>query len=421
MTATPYPGAGCPDYETLKACVDGELAPGECRAAEAHVEGCASCAREVEMLRRIGEGVRALGAAEPPARLRERILARCSFAAEVRRSALGFDLLRWGALTGGVCVLLYLIVAPIFMQARESARSTNARVPRGRAQLDSAEPAPAAGSGPAADESARRMFEPGQASLPAGTPGVTPDDVERYTRGAAVEDPSRKVVQTADLSVRVRRPLEAVQDEVAARIKRDGGYAEESSLTAPESGTRSAAMTLRVPVARFEATVAYLSGLGEVAGKNVRGEDVTGTWIDQRSTVRALRQTEERLSEDLRQAKSEGERLRLRQELLAARERITVAEERFAFTGKLAALATVRLTLLEAPGPRAAGGSLLWDLQDSARAASAALVAAVRVPLTLLIWLGIFSPLWLPCLLVYRWASRMVRPRPESLYPDPQC
>ena len=80
--------------------------------------------------------------------------------------------------------------------------------------------------------------------------GVTPEDVRRYAQGKAAEDTRRKVAQTAELSVSVARKVETVQDEVLAQIKREGGYAEESTLSAPEGGDRVARLTLRVPVPR---------------------------------------------------------------------------------------------------------------------------------------------------------------------------
>jgi hypothetical protein len=40
---------------------------------------------------------------------------------------------------------------------------------------------------------------------------------------------------------------------------------------------------------------------------------------------------------------------------------------------------------------------------------------AVRIPAAVLIWLAVFAPLWLPCLLIYRWAGRMARAQQARL------
>jgi hypothetical protein len=241
-----------------------------------------------------------------------------------------------------------------------------------------------------------------------GGNGPTTEDVNRYARGAALEDFKRKVVHTAELSVHVRQRLEALQDEISARVRKDGGYVENATLTAPEKGDRTAEMALRVPVDRFDGTVSWLASLGEVKAKNVRGEDVTGTWVDQRAEIRALRREEERLSKQLSRTRNEAERAGIRSALIQVRPRIAAAEERFAATGKLAALSSIQLTLSESQQARA-GGMLIPEMQDTFRSAVAAFLVALRIPATLLIWLAVFSPLWLPCVLVYRWAGRAAR------------
>jgi hypothetical protein len=124
--------------------------------------------------------------------------------------------------------------------------------------------------------------------------------------------------------------------------------------------------------------------------------------------VRELRNEEERLSKELRQARTEAARQQVRWRLLELRPRIASSEERFALTAKLAALSTVRLKLSEKEEARVSG-SLLPDMEDQFRSAVAAFLVALRVPATILIWLAVFSPLWLPCMLVYRWAGRAAR------------
>lgn len=435
MTRQPNPGAGCPAHEELKAHVDGELPDGAAQAVEAHLAGCGLCAREVTVMRKINEGIRGLEAAvEPPAGLRDRVLSRISFPADRQGPTWPFQLLQWAA-AGGLVMLLVAILFPVFATSRERSHMVagypNAKqmVPQMRARGPAAKGggfgAPGGAAAPAPPSvagSPARMYAQDQAF--GGAPGAgeaTPDDVRRYSQGRGGKDPLRKVVQMADLSVRVARRVEIVQDEVADRIKREGGYAEESSLSAPEGADRAVSMTLRIPVARFEATVAYVASLGAVTAKNVRGEDVTGTWLDERASVRDLREEEERLAEAERRATDLEQRQQLRSRLLGLRPRIRRAEEQFAYTSKLAALATIRLSLVEGRHSNA-GGSLLWDVQETGRAAVAAFLWAVRVPLALLIWLVVFCPLWLPLALLYRWATRMVRPkRVSEMVAEPQC
>lgn len=241
------------------------------------------------------------------------------------------------------------------------------------------------------------------------TPGrVSPDDVNRYTRGKALEEVKRKVVRRADLAVRTRSPLESVQKEIQTRLEKDDGFVESSHLTVPAGTERTARMLLRVPVGKLDEYLAWLGGLGEVQAKSVRGEDVTGTWVDQRAEVRELRKEEERLLETYRTHRGRERREEARRLLLHLRPRIAVAEERFALTGKLAALSTLTLTLIE-PEQVRVQGSLWQDLDRTTRSAVASFMVALRVPAAILIWLVVFSPLWVPCVFLYRWATRKAK------------
>jgi hypothetical protein len=468
MTGDIRPPAACPVGEDLKACIDGELGLVRRAVVERHLRECAVCREELEAMKAIGEEVVKLGEVAPPAGLRDRVLARLDFSPASARPADRFQLLQWGSQVALVCVVVGMIAAllfPVFATSRESARRASQMAqdramqrrpaPAGapyaggapgapaaggaapQSQFDLArENAPVAGGGMPGGMPGRRNGSPytaghqkmAQAEMPTGAraaspsllprmdqaAGVTPDDISKYTRGSAIEDVERKVVQTADLSVRVNRNLESAQDDVARRLKKDGGYVERSALSSAEGGERIAEMALRVPVEKFEEWLTYLGEMGDVTAKNVHGEDVTGTWIDQRADVRELRKEEERLSKQYRNAKTAAAREEARYALLDLRPRIAASEERFALTGKLAALATVRLKLTEEPQARVRG-NLLHDLDNTTRSALAAFLVAIRVPAALLIWLAVFSPLWLPCLLVYRWASRMAR----SQRPDP--
>ena len=447
--------SACPEFDQLKAFVDGEAAEADAHHVALHLNGCAQCAREVRIMKQIGSELEGMeSAVEPPPGLRAATLARLRFRPEAGRMPSPFFLLRWAAamVTAVVAVFIALNLAPPITKSRGGDDSRTAR-PRMLAQQmkmhtqdydETARTAPAPPAGAAApggpmaggtggmaggmaapgggypevrysrnpfrSNSEMREVMPGATSAysDGSVKSVTPDDVRRYTHGKALDEVKRKVVQNASLSVQVNRGLESVQAEISKRLVKEGGYVEDASLAAPEKGDRTLSMTLRVPVEQFEDTVSYLSALGEVKAKSSAGQDVTGTWIDERAEVRELRKEEQRLVNVYEKAKKAWQREEARQQLLGLRPRIAAAEERFALTGKLAALATIRLTLIEEPQARIRG-SLLHDLDNTTRAALAAFMVALRVPAAVLIWVIVFSPLWLPCVLVYRWATRMAQ------------
>lgn len=430
----------CPPAEDLKACVDGELGMLEGSRLRAHVQSCARCAEEIEAMKLLGREIRGLeAAAEAPAGLRHRVLSRLEFQPEGPRRLNRYRVLQWA--TGALLAAMFAAAAlpPLLTPAKETARipsmspmkgaarAAGQRQPQAAAGMSDAAPAGGAAGKPFATDLARepRFSTPGQdydeisrnqaapiagMPVPASVPTVTPDDVEKWTRGKAIEDVRRKVVKTADIGVRVNRALESAQDDVALRVRDYGGYVENSNLASPEGGPRAGHMVLRVPVEKFDAALAYFATLGEITAKNIRGEDVTGAWIDQRAEVREMRETERRLIKAYENAKTKEERWEAQWQLLQLRPRMKAAEERFALTSKLAALSTVNLTLTEEPQARVRG-NLMHDLDNTVRGAVAAFMLAIRVPAALVIWLVVFLPLWLPSVFLYRWAGRMARLR----------
>jgi hypothetical protein len=486
MSMNSHRPAGHPAAEELKAYVDEELVWPRRQSVQRHVQGCAACAEEVRVMRRIGDEIKGMeGALEPPAGLRERVLASVEFVPEGTRRVAPFRLLQIGAVT--MAVAICAVVANESFKGSEGQLNRMERAPVAAQQAQQSRGAPAGGGGAAAKSAPEMMRQRQAAQVPAqsrpgggaaasgeiaqyprmepevagrrngdsfivnptqdydeitrqpdtefqvrrlakggvspqvpvsGSSTVTPEDVKKYTRGKEIADVRRKVVQTADLTVRVNRPLEELQTSIGSYLKELGGYMESATLTSPESGERVAQMALRTPVEKFEDTLAYLSKWGEVKAKNLRGEDVTGTWIDQRAELREMRKEEARLAKAYNAAKKEYERQQIRWQLLALRPRIAALEERFALTSKLAALATIQLTLVEAPQARIRG-NLMNDLDNTTRAALAAFLVALRVPASAFIWLVVFSPLWVPCVLLYRWAARMARAQQAAPRRDP--
>ncbi|MCC2671631.1 MAG: hypothetical protein K0Q72_4102, partial [Armatimonadetes bacterium] len=409
------PTRSCPDLEQLKAWVDRELEAAAEAPVAAHVENCAHCQEEVTIMRKLGVSLQELDSlVEPPAQLRERILARTGGPAGAHgpsRWSVGnpFALIRW-AMAAAVAVIVGFVGVnslpgrPVSTTSKGSTQPAQGLTslpasPSGQSN-DKFSPPEMPGAGAAMGGGApvaTRLARSGEFLPPAGSvngkvdsgqqlragsevPGASlasPDDVNVYARGASVDDVTRKVVQTAVLSVRTRSALEGIQKEIEKRLKKDAGYVESANLSTPEGGERTAIMRLRVPVEKLDDYVAWLASLGEVRAKNVRGDDVTGTWIDQRAEVRELRKEEARLLKVYNTDRDKARRNEARWQLLRIRPRIASSEERFALTTKLATLSTVELTLIE-PAQARIQGNLWQDIDGTTRSAVSAFMVALR-------------------------------------------
>jgi Domain of unknown function (DUF4349) len=179
-----------------------------------------------------------------------------------------------------------------------------------------------------------------------------------------------KVIQTASLRVRVRRG--GVEGAVAAAsrsARAAGGYVVSTSMQAEGRAPRSAAMVLRVPSARFEATLARLREQGSVREIDVSSQDVTEEYVDVRSRLRHDRAVEARLLTLLAEAKDVGEALAVQARLDGVQEQVEVEQGRLNYLERLTDLSTVELTLEDrgASAGEADDDRFEWGLADALR------------------------------------------------------
>jgi hypothetical protein len=146
----------------------------------------------------------------------------------------------------------------------------------GGAATSSVARAPAGGLGPASGS---------VNGAAANAPGkVTPAD-DRVGSSAT----ATRVVRNGQLSLQVPSVTTAVS-RLTALATSAGGYVQ-SSATSTDSGTPQGDITLRVPVAGFEAAVTGAQRLGRTRSLTTSATDVTGHYVDLVARETALRQT----------------------------------------------------------------------------------------------------------------------------------
>jgi hypothetical protein len=224
---------------------------------------------------------------------------------------------------------------------------------------------------------------------------------------ALVDD--RQVHREANIGVAVEA-LEASSDKIEEMVQAAGGYVASNYLTTDAtSGYKSAQLSVKVPVKEFDHILGAIGKLGDVQSKNVTGEDITQQVSDATSdeqvltdeVSRASKQLQEQRMSDKRTGQKEEELRQLRLQLARTRARLGLLR-------KMAALSTIQISLTQkakkaavTPEPPA----WLRDLRETNKAAMLAFQSAVRVPIVLIVWTLAFSPIWVPLILAYRWAS----------------
>jgi hypothetical protein len=230
----------------------------------------------------------------------------------------------------------------------------------------------------------------------------------------------RLIVRTATLTVLVN-DVPGVAAKAAELATSLGGFVVSSNQR--DDGTSPTAMvTIRVPAARLDDALAQLKGLAvRVRNEQVTGQDVTEEFVDTDARLRNLRATEARYLELLQQSASVNDVLGVEKELTNVRGQIEQLQGRLQFLQRSVDLATITIDI------RAASGIAVllpdWNILPVVTNALAALVNVVYGILVLVIWIAVFTPLWLPgLLLIRRWRRRPRAPRvtpPSEASPTP--
>jgi len=196
-------------------------------------------------------------------------------------------------------------------------------------------------------------------------------------------------------------------------VKEAGGFVAGNTLNTVGDGLKTADMTVKVPVAQFETVLGQIAKLGSVQSKNVTGEDITEKASDAYQTENVLegdvQTSESRLKALGAKAKwSDQQGTRdLRTQLAESRARLVLLK-------RMAALSTITVDLSQTPKPPAPApvtGGFLHGLKDSTHDALQSLVSSASALIALVIWLLAYAPLWLPTLLVGRYALREYQKR----------
>lgn len=225
---------------------------------------------------------------------------------------------------------------------------------------------------------------------------------------APVEQENRLVVEESSLSLVVNKVRETV-DQVIDKAKETGGFMVSSSLSRPEEGA-FATVVIRVPEEKFRETIDALRGLAvKVVSENILGTDVTDEYVDIASRLFTLEKTKAKFESIMDQASKIDEILQVQREIISLQDQIDALKGREKYLEQTAKLAkiTVYLSADELALPYAP--SEPFRPQVIFKMAVRSLVRNVRSLATSLIWLIVYSVIWIPVLLIYFFIKRKKR------------
>ena len=289
-------------------------------------------------------------------------------------------------------------------------------------------PAPA-GSPPVAGGPTFGGTDSGNPAAPENQTGDQPSGVD-LSKSLQRGDNSRLVIRDKTLQLRVAKAEVAV---ASARrlVARFGGTVEQIVLATPDGppiyrpNTQSSVapvplggfITLRVPVARFEAFVAEASRIGRVVSESESSQDVTEQHVDLEARLRNLQAEAARLRALFVKARTVTEMLRVEAQLSRVQGEIESMQAQITFLERQAAMATVTLELLE-PTPITQSNED-WGFRQALHDSLLAFVSTIN---GLIVFVGGALPLlvlalgltWLVVVVVRRRRPRRQTPEPDA-------
>ena len=223
-------------------------------------------------------------------------------------------------------------------------------------------------------------------------------------------EPDRYLIKNATMTVEVQNAKEALQ-RLTAAIEGAGGYVGNLQESVNALGRRSVTVQIRVPADQFDKALQGMEPLGKVVNKQVTTQDVTEEYVDTDSRSRNLKRTEERLLDHLNKSARLEDTLRLEQELTRVREQIERLDGRLRVLSNRVRLSTIQVTLQEAPQAEPIVPAATFSTAKVASEAVRSLVAFSQRKWTKAIWVGVWSAVWLPPLIVLLVVYRVLRRR----------
>jgi negative regulator of sigma E activity len=428
--------------DDLKAFLDGELGWLRRRRVGRHLRECGECGRVLDELRGVSESIRSAEEIEASPDLEKRVLAQLkeegkmvpTTAVTARKKRLRV----WFAAAGavGVAAVLCAAIIPVLYKAHEGPIGPTAATgmsTTGTATLEKKAPILAQAGKEAAhlsssekgreqtntDSTVERTarvvpsdageagWTAGNAKLQAKKESPATKDLERLNVTAGKEGAlgyERQVIRTGAVSLEVK-DAQRTLDQITAIVTSLGGFVQDSSVTNGEKGAPGGSATIRVPSVSFDEAIRRLSALGKLLDKSTKGEDVTAKLVDLEARIRNLRSEEQQYLKILTKARRVAEILSVECELERIRGDIEEADGQKAYLAKRVELSTIVVAFSEKEEKKLAPSG--WNIGSTMKASGLAFLSFAEGLSRALVWIVVFSPVWFPILLLFRYLYRV--------------
>jgi hypothetical protein len=350
--------------EELMAYLDGELGPDRATEAAAHLKACTECQALVAELQNVSQSLKTWKV-EPPESAPSPTIANALAEKRVesrdvtpgpRRSWREVLSKRWPVVVwmGAGAAIALLLAGSLTFQEYDKKVSPI----RPNMSGDSA----VVGSAPAADKMIARLQPP-------ATEPVQEKQFDRLQQFAKLQSPppvkfkaeqqnqpteehgppanGPMIIRTAQLSL-ITKEFDKTRANLEAILKRHRGYVGELKTGGTTGSGRTLTATLRVPANQLEATLTEVKTLGRIESESQSGQDVTSQYVDLQARLSNARNTEQRLTDLLRNRTGKlSDVLEVEQELDRVRGEIEQMEAERKNMSNQVSYATLNATITE--------------------------------------------------------------------------
>ncbi|MGD0352937.1 MAG: DUF4349 domain-containing protein [Dehalococcoidia bacterium] len=214
-------------------------------------------------------------------------------------------------------------------------------------------------------------------------------------------DMDRKIVKNGNMTLEVN-DITAALTGVAAIATDLNGYVVSSNKSGDKDATYGQS-SIRVPSDRFDQAFDELRKLAvNVPNESTNSQDVTEQYTDLQAQLRNLEATEAQYLELLKKAEKVEDILAVQRELSNVRGQIEQVKGRILYIERTSDMALIDVNLQKV---KPIGGTA-WSVLETLKSAARGLVSFGKVLAIILIWVAVFSPVWIIILLVVLYFTR---------------
>lgn len=258
-------------------------------------------------------------------------------------------------------------------------------------------------------------YTPESMSLKSG--GLMSGYQGNYAPAPEVKD--RLVIRESTMSLLVKKVSE-IQKAITQKAQQLGGYMVNSNVSYPEQAqAATGSVTVRIPQTKLEEALDFFRSLAvKVVSENLNGEDVTDQYVDIEARLAILVKTKTKFEEILTNAQKVEDILQVQREIVNLQQQIDSLKGQQNFLEKSSAMSkiTVYLSTDELALPYAP--TKAWRPSVIFKQAVRSMIGAWRRIGTLIIWLAVYSVIWIPVLLLYFLVRKILWRKPSSRPPE---